>query len=106
MSELIFSQTKLSVRRMCELAQLARSSYYRTLKRSPSDRSDRKAESELSEQVSQIALEWPSYGYRRIEKELSRRGQRANHKRVLRLMRERGLLCRRKRRHTSTTDSE
>src|SRR5437868_4557144 len=104
MSELIFSQTNLSVRRMCELAQLSRSNYYRALKRPPHRKAE--VESELSEQVEEIALEWPSYGYRRIQKEMSRRGQLANHKRVLRLMRERGLLCKRKRRYTSTTDSE
>ena len=49
MSELIFSQTKLSVRRLCELAQLSRSNYYRALKRPPHRKAE--VESELSKQV-------------------------------------------------------
>lgn len=62
-------------------------------------------DSELRDHVQRIALEWPSYGYRRITAELHRRGVRANHKRVLRLMREDNLLCLRKRSFIRTTDS-
>jgi transposase InsO family protein len=52
-----------------------------------------------------VALAWPPYGYRRVTAELRRRGVAANHKRVLRLMREDNLLCLRKRRYAITTDS-
>ena len=38
-------------------------------------------------------LEFPGYGYRRVTKELYRRGWSVNHKRVLRIMREESLLC-------------
>lgn len=34
-----------------------------------------------------------NYGYRRIESELRNRGYTVNHKKVLRIMRERGILC-------------
>jgi transposase InsO family protein len=50
-------------------------------------------------------LEWPSYGWRRITAELHRRGWKANHKRVLRIMREDNLLCLRRRKFVVTTDS-
>lgn len=56
--------------------------------------------------IQEIALAWPSYGYRRITAELRRQGHQVNHKRVLRLMREDNLLCLRKRRFAGTTDSD
>jgi transposase InsO family protein len=52
-----------------------------------------------------MALEWPSYGRRRITAELRRRGGTVNPKRVYRLMREDNLLCVRKRKFVLTTDS-
>jgi putative transposase len=55
--------------------------------------------------VQEIALSHTSYGYRRVQAELQRRGQRVNHKRVRRLMREDNLLCLRRRSFVRTTDS-
>jgi putative transposase len=63
------------------------------------------SETELRDLIQRIALEWPCYGYRRITAQLHRQGVAANHKRVLRLMREDNLLCLRKRRFIRTTDS-
>lgn len=60
---------------------------------------------ELRDHIQRIALEWPQYGYRRITAELHRQGTIANHKHVLRLMREDNLLCLRKRSFIRTTDS-
>jgi transposase InsO family protein len=60
---------------------------------------------ELRDHIQRLALEWSQYGYRRITTELHRQGVEANHKRVLRLIREDNLLCLRKRRFISTTDS-
>jgi putative transposase len=60
---------------------------------------------ELRDHLQRLALEWPQYGYRRITAELHRQGVQANHKRVLRLMREDNLLGLRKCRFISTTDS-
>jgi transposase InsO family protein len=62
-------------------------------------------EMELRDQMQKVALEWPSYGYRRIALELRRRGFAVNHKRVLRMMGEDNLLCVRRRAFTVTTDS-
>jgi len=57
------------------------------------------------EEMHKIIEEIPGYGYRRMTHELRKRGYIANHKRVLRLMREHGLLFRRKRFSPITTDS-
>jgi transposase InsO family protein len=62
-------------------------------------------EMELRDAMQQIALEFASYGYRRITMELNRRGFAVNHKRVLRLMREDNLLCLRRKAFVVTTDS-
>ena len=59
----------------------------------------------LRDAIQRIALEFPSYGWRRMAAELKRHGWAVNHKRVYRLMREDNLLCLRKRRFVVTTDS-
>jgi putative transposase len=60
---------------------------------------------EVRAQIQAIALQMPTYGYRRLTSELQRRGVVVNHKRVLRLMRDDNLLCLRKRGFVRTTDS-
>jgi transposase InsO family protein len=60
---------------------------------------------DLRDTIQRIALEWPSYGWRRVTIELQHRGQTVNHKRVYRLMREDNLLCVRKRKFVMTTIS-
>ena len=84
----------------CRALTLPRSTYYRRLKPTT------EAKVTLRDLVQQVALEWPSYGYRRITAELHRRGQVVNRKRVLHLMREDNLLCLRKRRFIHTTNSD
>lgn len=80
---------------------LSRATHYRHLANPlPAD-----PDMELRDQIQRLALEWPQYGYRRITAELHRQGVEANHKRVLRLMRDDNLLCLRKRRFLATTDS-
>jgi len=61
---------------------------------------------ELRDALQRVALEFPSYGWRRMTAELQRRGWAGNHKRVYRLMREDNLLCLRKRKFIVTTDSD
>jgi len=95
------TQTRLSVVRMCEVAGFSRAGYYRFLdpeKPAPADM-------DLRDEIQKIALEWPSYGSRRIQRELKDRGWEVNRKRVQRLMREDHLLCVRKRKFVVTTDS-
>jgi putative transposase len=60
----------------------------------------------LRDMIQRIALEFPSYGWRRMTAELQRRGWAVNHKRVYRRMHEDNLLCLRKRKFVVTTDSD
>jgi putative transposase len=60
---------------------------------------------ELRDAIERIVLEFPGYGYRRVTKELQRRGWTVNHMRVLRIMRQESLLCQLRRRFKATTDS-
>ena len=92
---------QLPVAALFETLALSRASYYRHLVNPvPADTG-----LELRDHLQRLALEWPQYGYRRITAERHRQGITANHKHVLRLMREDNLLCLRKRRFISTTDS-
>ena len=69
-------------------------------------RTAKEAEEEtLRNAITDVAGRYPTYGYRRITKQLQREGWRVNHKRVSRLMRELGLLAKRKRRRKRTTNS-
>ena len=62
-------------------------------------------EADTRDRIEAICLDFPRYGYRRITHPLRREGQTVNHKKVLRLMRERDLLCRLRRKWVRTTDS-
>jgi len=93
------AESKLAIGQMCSLAGVSRAGFYR---RSHPAKRD---EMELRDQVQCIALEWPTYGSRRITAELQRSGWRVNRKRVQRLMREDNLLCLRRRKFVLTTDS-
>ncbi len=86
---------------LCQMTGLNRAGYYRW--RIP--RAGIPVEMELRDELQQVALLSPAYGYRRITAELNRRGFQANHKRVLRLMREDNLLCLRRKSFAITTDS-
>ena len=93
------SESTLAQASICRALGLSRAAYYRE------DKPHSDSDLELRDRIQTLALEWPSYGYRRITAELKRRGAEVNHKHVLRLMREDNLLCRRKKRFISTTDS-
>ncbi len=111
--EQVSDPPRLALSRMCQLLQVRRDNYYRWLAadqatpRAPKDETSPEPEADLlvRDAIQHIALEMPSYGYRSITKELARRGIVANHKRVLRLMREDNLLCLRQKRFHATTDS-
>jgi len=78
---------------------LPRSSYYyKPREKKPDD-------SSLWDRVEELAEEFPRYGYRRITAQLHREGISVNHKKVLRMMHERGLLCKPRHRWVRTTDS-
>jgi transposase InsO family protein len=92
----------LTIERMVELARMSRASYYRFDENAPSGPD---SDLDLRDAIQRVALEWPSYGRRRITEELRRRGWTVNPKRVRRLMREDNLLCVRRRKFVVTTDS-
>jgi len=82
---------------------IARSTFY--YRRKPGEPGRPGAVADLRDRVEAICLDFPRYGYRRVTRQLGRDGVTANHKKVLRLMRESDLLCRVRRRWVRTTDS-
>jgi putative transposase len=96
-------QGKLSVERMCALAQVSRAEFYRRLrKKEPGVEG-----TEVRAAIQKIAVEHNrQYGYRRITAELRHRGMLVNRKRILRMMQEDNLLAIRTRKFVRTTDSQ
>jgi putative transposase len=95
-------QGELTVERMCVLAGVSRAGYYRRWQAS----APRQEETAVRDAIQRVVLANRRYGYRRIAAQLRRDGLVANHKRVLRLMRQDNLLCLRKRPFVpATTDS-
>jgi putative transposase len=88
---------EVSIARLCDLLDVSRSWYYER---------DGQADQEdiaLRDEIERIILEFSGYGYRRVTRELERRGWLVNHKRVLRIMREEALLCQIKKRFVIMT---
>ena len=95
-------QGNLSVERMCQLAQVSRASFYRSLQERTADND----EMEVRAAIQQIFVEHKRrYGYRRVTQELRRRGRSVNRKRVQRLMQGDNLLAVQPRAFRVTTDS-
>ena len=95
------TETQLAVNQMCGIAAVSRAGYYRFLERVQPCPEDLK----LRDAMHKVALEWPSYGSRRMARELGDRGWKVNRKRLQRLMREDNLLCVAKRKFVLTTNS-
>lgn len=90
---------ELSIVRLCELLDVSKSWYYERDDQADPDPED----IVLRDEIERIILEFAGYGYRRVTRELVRRGWHVNHKRVLRIMREESLLCQIKKRFVITT---
>ena len=73
---------------------LARSTYY--------DADDSVPEDAVVTEIREIVGAFRGYGYRRVAAELRHRGQVVNSKKVRRIMREKGLNPKRRRRHVVT----
>jgi transposase InsO family protein len=96
-------QGELGIEGMCRLAGVSRAGYYRHWQSS----APRREETGLRDAIQKLSVTHRHYGYRRIAAQLGREGWQANHKRVLRLMREDNLLCLRKAGFVpQTTDSK
>lgn len=88
----------------CSLLGVSRSGYYAWRKRPPAPREG--ADAQLTvEVVGAHKRSRATYGSPRVHAELKARGFRVSKKRVERLMRQRGIQARRKRRFRRTTDS-
>lgn len=82
---------------LCQVFAINRSSFYY--------QAAEKSEDGIKNTIAALAVEHPTYGYRRITAMLNRQGQRVNNKRVLRLMRELNLVGKRPKRGCRTTNS-
>lgn len=101
------SREQYSIPMMCDLLSVSRSGLYQSLKR-PAPGSD-DDEKQIVEQIRQAQRKHRGrYGRRRMTPEVSEAmGQRVNHKRIGRLMREHGLGSRKRRPfRVTTTDSK
>lgn len=81
---LISPNCELPIQRQCELLGLARSSFYYEL-------NEHEIDTILMNEIKDIWMEFPFYGYRRVTLELHENGFLINHKRVLKLMKFMGL---------------
>ena len=96
-------QGGLSIERMCQLAQVSRAGFYRSFEK----QEPQQEEMELRSTIQEIFLEHRRrYGYRRVTKELRRRGLVVNRKRVERLMKEDNLLAVQPKAFVTTTNSQ
>lgn len=83
---------------VCQVLEVPRSSlYYKPV--------GAKSNDEVKAQITQLAAEHPTYGYRRITAMLHRHGHKVNNKRIRRLMSEMGLAGKSSKKRCRTTNS-
>ena len=85
------------INKLCEVLGVPRSSAYYE----PRPDEDQP----LLDALIEVAGQWPTYGYRRLTKQLQREGHAVNAKRVRRLMHEMGIVGKAPERKPRTTDS-
>jgi transposase InsO family protein len=85
------------IKRLCDVLDLPRSSAYY----GPPPDQDRA----ILDALVKVAGQWPTYGYRRLTKQLQREGHAAGAKRVRRLMHELGIVGKAPEKKPRTTDS-
>ena len=93
--------TPIPLQRLCELGQVSRAGFYLWQQVPPEIDRDL----DLRDEMQRIAVEFPYYGWRRMQKELKEQGWVVNHKKVRRIMQEDNLLCLRRRKFVLTTNS-
>lgn len=86
------------VQLLCALVDLPRSTFYYA--------AQRRAEATLQEQIRTVSGTWPTYGIRRVTKQITRDYVRVNRKRVARVMRALNLTRKTKHKTHHTTDSQ
>ena len=85
---------------ICDVISYSRSRYYYR-----STAAKESQEEELKKAIIDVAGRYPTYGYRRVTKQLQREGWTVNHKRISRLMGELGLLAKKRTQRKRTTNS-
>ena len=94
-----------NVAKACELLEVSRSAFYEWHQHRPSAR--QLADEALGARIQVIFDDSRgTYGWPRVHKELRRQGVHASRKRVARIMRQKGLVGRCRRRSTRTTFSD
>ena len=97
------------VKRLCELVEIERSSYYAWKAGAPARVERARADAELATRIRAVHAEDTTYGAPRITAELNdgaREGERVNHKRIARVMRLEGIRGYAKKRRVRTTIPE
>lgn len=84
---------------------IPRSTYYYRLRHGARAKARERADLELKGRIDEVHLEFPVFGYRKLARELRRRGLEVNEKRVRRIQRKYGLFGVRVRKFIRTTDS-
>lgn len=101
--------TTYQVKRLCELVEIERSSYYAWRAGAPARAARAEADAQLAERIREIHQEDNTVGAPRVTAELNDHvapDQRVNHKRVARVMREHRIVGYRRRRKIRTTIPE
>ncbi len=96
---------ELGVAPACSALGVSRNHYADWLERAQTE-TPTQDDPALVESIRAIVDEFTRYGYRRVTRELKRRGVSANHKKVLEIMRKKGFLCKRRRFRICTTNSK
>ena len=102
-------QHAFEVKRLCELVEIERSSYYAWKAGAPARAARAAADAELAEKIRAVHAQDNTLGAPRVTAELNDTvpaEERVNHKRVARVMREHGIRGYRKRRRVRTTIPE
>ena len=68
-------------------------------------KTDKVSETDLADKINAVALEFPSYGYRRVTAALRKENMIVNHKKVYRIMKSENILCQIRRSFKKTTNS-
>jgi len=95
----------VSVNRATELLEVSRSGFYKWFQRSIRPDSGPNLEIQIREEIQNIVIEFPGYGYRRVTIELQNRDYSVKEKIVRKFMKEDNLLCVKRRFRLQTTDS-
>ncbi len=102
--ETLSNGLQLSITQSCHALEVSRSGYFKWRNQPGATPFENSENEDLKDQIQEIALEFPGYGYQRITVELQNRGHAVNHNRVLSLIRQDNLLCLKKKFKPVTTD--